>query len=162
VSSSADRARATTVLTKTLSSMKRSTPAQALLQRVAPALFHQEGPQFYGAAYQHNAAFARPSTTDYQTPLYGQQEQQFRQWVTHNNIPFDPNARRVDYDMRGYWLSQQHGGQGRAANGHFPDTYKTPYDTTFSGESRYAKPGTPFVWQGNTLVDTRTGQRIFG
>ena len=129
-----------------------------LIASVTP-LFTQEGPPLYAKAYAHNAPFAKPGP--YQTKLPPQQEQQFRQWVAANKIPFDPNAKTVDYDMRGFWLSHQAGGQGRAANGHFPDTFKTPYDTTFSGESNYAKPGTPFVWKGNTLVDTRNGQIVF-
>lgn len=149
------------LIARAAAAMRRNPVASVLAAAAAP-MFSQEGPQFYGAAYKHNAPFAVPSTTGYQTPLYGKQERQFEQWVGRNHIPFDPNAGKVDYDMRGFWLAQQHGGQHRAANGHFPDTFKTPYDTTFSGESRYAKPGAPFVWHGNTLVDLRTGRRIFG
>lgn len=123
----------------------------------AKPIFAREGA--YQQAYARNKAFAKPNGIGgYQTPLAPGQEQQFRQWVAANKIPFDPNASTVDYDMRGFWL--EGGGKGRASNGHFPDTYKTPYDTTFSNQSKYAAKNTPFVWRGNSLIDTRTGQVI--
>jgi hypothetical protein len=73
-------------------------------------------------------------------------------------VPFDPNASTVDYDMRGYWSAS--GGKGWTSGSHFPDTYKTPYDTTFSAESKYAKSDTPFVWRGDTLIDKRSGNPV--
>jgi hypothetical protein len=59
-----------------------------------------------------------------------------------------------DYDMRGYWQAMEAGDPyaKRAANRHFPDTWKTPYDRTFSRESKYAKPDAP-RWVGDKLVD---------
>jgi hypothetical protein len=119
-------------------------------------LFSGEGPEYYSAAYAHNAPFARPGP--YQTPLTPAEEQAFLDWVKKNNVPFDPTAQTVDYDMRGYWRST--GGSWRG--GHFPDTYKTPYDTTFSAESKYATANCPFVWKGDSLVDQRNGQLIYG
>jgi len=139
-----------------------AAPPGVLGPTILRALFNQEGPQFYRAAYVHNAPFAQASSTHYQTKLTPQQEVQFRQWVAKNRVPFNPNAVLTDYDMRGYWKANQaHLWHGTAGVTHFPDLYKTPYDTTFSGESMYAKPRTPFVWRGNTLVDERDGQVIF-
>ncbi len=139
----------------------------------AKPLFTDEGPQLYGAAYAHNAPFAKPGP--YQTKLSPQDEAAFRHWVVTRGVPTDPNAATSDYDMRGFWKANPlasilptpltNPALASAAwkpGQHFPDTFKTPYDTSFSGESRYAKAGTPFVWQGNNLVDTRTGQVIFG
>lgn len=121
-------------------------------------LFTEEGPEYYARAYQHNAPFATEGP--YQTKLSASQEQQFRQWVKSNRVPFDPDAGVVDYDMRGYWRDT--GGAWSGGSTHFPDTYKTPYDTTFSAESKYARPGTPFVWRGDDLIDTRDGSLVFG
>lgn len=125
---------------------------------MAKPVFTREGPDLYDEAYAQYARFARPGA--YRTRLAPAGEARFRQWVARQGIPFDPNAKISDYDMRGWWKAN-----GRPLNaahrGHFPDTWKTPYDTTFSGESRYARPGTPLVWQGNRLVNTRTGQVMF-
>ena len=122
-------------------------------------IFTAEGPQFYQAAFRHNRAFAKPSSGGYQTRLTPAQERQFRLWVRAHRVPFDPNARTVDYDMRGYWKAT--GGRGWSPGQHFPDLYKTPYDTSFSAESLYATRLNPFRWRGNTLVDTRTGSPVF-
>lgn len=127
-----------------------------ILIRMTQPLFSGEGPEYYDAAYAHNRPFATPGP--YQTVLAPQEEQQFQKWVSANQVPFDPTARTVDYDMRGYYRDT--GGEWKG--GHFPDTYKTPYDTTFSNESKYALPDTPFVWRGDNLIDTRNGGLIFG
>ncbi len=167
--------------------MAWTTPQQAFLQQLAAAAAKKRGrkpqpiaayerapadavPTFttegdYQDAARTNAPYAKPSKgpDPYQTLLAPHQEQQFRQWVKANKIPFDPNAGKVDYDMRGYWLARQKGGSSaRAANGHFPDTFKTPYDTSFSAESKYATANNPRDWQGERLVDASTGQTIFG
>jgi hypothetical protein len=130
-------------------------------------LFSDEGPEYYQRAYEHNRQFALPSATNYQTVLTPGMETQFRDWVEHNHILFDPSAPIVDYDMRGYWqalMSGQAEPPGVEPGGQtgFPDTYKTPYDTTFSNESRYATGDNPFRWQGDDLIDTRNGQLVFG
>jgi hypothetical protein len=121
-------------------------------------VFTDEGPEYYGQAFERNRRFAVPSNTNYQTPLSGSQEQAFRMWVERYSVPFDVNAQIVDYDMRGFWLST--GGQA-FRGGDFPDTFKTPYDTAFSRESKYATSDNPFTWQGegmyDPLVDTRSG-----
>lgn len=125
------------------------------LQTAAP-VFTQEGPNLYAQAYARNKQYAKPGP--YNTPL-GPLESHFRAWVAQNKVPFDPNAKVSDYDMRGYWLANRNA--AHAPGQHFPDTFKTPYDTTFSAESRYALPNTPFVWQGNQLVNRETGRVIF-
>jgi hypothetical protein len=122
-----------------------------------PTPFTQEGPQFYAQAYQQNAPFAKAGP--YQTRLPASQEEAFRQWVKSKGVPFDPNAPVVDYDMRGYFAAT--GGRGWKQGSHFPDTFKTPMDTTFSNESKYATADNPFVWKGDYLVDRRTGQVVF-
>jgi murein DD-endopeptidase MepM/ murein hydrolase activator NlpD len=120
-------------------------------------LFSSEGPQYASAAYAHNAPFATKGS--YTTKLSDEDEARFRAWLQKYKVPFDPDDPRSDYDMRGYWKANH----GKAyKGGHFPDTYKTPYDTTFSAESKYATANNPFKWQGNNLVDTRSGRLIFG
>ena len=127
----------------------------------------ERGPAVYHAAYEHNKQWAKPSETNYQTQLNPKQEANFRAWVRNNKVPFNANAKIVDYDMRGYWLYLVKNGklqQGITGEGgrHFPDAFKTPYDPTFSKWSKYAKPGTPFVWRpGNRLVNRNTGRVIF-
>lgn len=118
--------------------------------------FNQEGPQFYAAAAKQNAPFAKPGP--YDTHLDPLRELLFRAWAVANNVPFDPNAKVTDYDMRG--LYQATNGAPHAPGAHFPDTYKTPLDTSFSAESKYAKQGAP-MWQGNTLIDALTKRPIF-
>lgn len=121
-------------------------------------MFTGEGPPYYAQAYQHNAPFAVPGP--YQTQLSPAEEAQFRAWVQHNGVPFNPNTPVNDYDMRGYWKAT--GGKGWKRGDHFPDTYKTPYDTSFSNESKYATTNNPFEWEGDNLVDTRDGSIVFG
>lgn len=121
-------------------------------------LFTDEGPEYYDAAYRHNVPFSRPGP--YVTSLDGNQEKAFRDWVASKQVPYDPNEQVSDYDMRGFWRDT--GGSNWRKGQHFPDTYKTPYDTTFSRESRWATPDCPFVWQGDNLIDMRNGQLIFG
>jgi hypothetical protein len=106
--------------------------------------------------YQRNAEWAKPG--DYTTKLAPAQELQFRQWLGQTKAPYDlswpPDQRMQDYDMRGFWQAQQQGDpQARqaAANGHFPDTWKTPYHESFSNQSQYALPSAP-AWKGKQLV----------
>jgi len=125
--------------------------------------FTTEGPELYQQAYAGNKQFAKPGP--YHTPLSPEEEKQFRSWLksSKNTGGFDPDAPISDYDMRGYWKDVVSKGKGAAKAGeHFPDTYKTPYDTTFSAESKYATPDNPYVWQGDTLVDKRSGAPRFG
>lgn len=135
-------------------------PSQHLASALA-APFTQEGPQFYKAANKQNAPFAKPSPTfvPYQTQLDPLQELAFRAWLQRYQVPFDPHAQATDYDMRGYYKAT--GGAPHTSGMHFPDTFKTPYDTSFSNESKYATANNPFTWQGNNLIDRRTGRVAF-
>lgn len=123
------------------------------------ATFSSEGPQFYNQAYALYSPFA--TTGPYVTKLSLPQERAFRKWVAKYRVPFNAAAGQgavSDYDMRGFWKATK----GRPyRGGHFPDTYKTPYDTTFSAESRYATRSNPFRWVGQNLVDTRDGTVVF-
>jgi hypothetical protein len=108
------------------------------------------------------AAAPRPDALPgpYTTALEPNEEKQFQGWVKQNSIPWrdDPKS---DYDMRGFWKAQQQGDPDakRAANLHFPDTYKTPYHKSFSNESKYATFAAPH-WEGNKLIDTK-GALVF-
>lgn len=126
-------------------------------------LFTDEGPEYYQRAFQHNRPFAVPSQTNYQTVLTPGMENQFRQWVRSSKAAFDVNAQIVDYDMRGYWLEMYTNGSLKpSAPPFYPDTYKTPYDTTFSQQSKYATSDNPFKWvDGATMIDTRDGSIVF-
>lgn len=137
-----------------------STNTSSPLSKLA-ALFSAEGPQFYQQAFQHNAPFATKGP--YQTQLAPAAELLFRLWLSQNKVPFNPDESTQDYDMRGFWQAMQNGQvpQWQGGKHHFPDTFKTPYDTTFSKESKYATPNNPFAWQGDSLIDTRTGQVVF-
>lgn len=132
-------------------------PTRVAAQNPNTPVFTQEGPPVYAKATQRNQQFAKPGSE--LTKLTDPQEAAFRQWVAQHNVPFDPNEATPDYDMRGYWLANPNA--THAQGQHFPDTYKTVRDSTFSDQSKYALPGTPFVWQGNKLVDKRTGQLVF-
>lgn len=123
-----------------------------------PALFTAEGPAHYAAAYNHNRPFAKPGP--WFTKLGTTDEADFRAWVKSQDVPFDPDESPTDYDMRGFWEGVIKTGQ-HWDGGHFPDTWKTPYDTSFSNQSRYAAAGCPFKWRGEILVDVRSGQVVF-
>lgn len=131
--------------------------AKGPLSPNAHPTFNHEGPDQYAAAQAHNQAYAKPGP--YNTRLDPKTEGVFRAWLQKNQVPFDPNAGASDYDMRGYF--QETRGAAHPAGTHFPDTYKTPMDTTFSNESKYAKKDTPYKWVGNTLVNVNTGQSVF-
>lgn len=127
----------------------------------------------YKQAFSVFKNFAKPPTVakgavgPYQTKLTAGQEKAFRAWVAKNHVPFNVNAKDVDYDMRGYWLAQT-GGQlspsdiWKGASTHFPDAFKTPFDTRFSNQSMYSTANNPYKWIGNNLVDTRNKNRIAG
>ncbi len=123
-------------------------------------LFTNEEAYNRPAAYRHNAPFAKPGP--YQTRLPPALEKQFRRWVKGAGVAFNPDDPYEDYDMRGYW--EDHGGAtGKAPAGNFyTDTYKTPYGTTFSNQSKYATANNPFHWKdGATLIDIRDGSTVF-
>lgn len=86
----------------------------------------------------------------HRTELPQLDEMAFRQWVKQNNVQFDPDAAKSDYDMRGFYraLQQQ---DPRAVSGinpndgilHYRDTWKTPSHPGFSDDSQYAGPVAP-------------------
>jgi hypothetical protein len=121
--------------------------------------------QMLPASYARNEEFAKPGP--YQTNLAPADEAKFQQWVGSNKVNFNPNDPNADYDMRGYWKDvASKGGNQTAINStdgklHFPDTYKTPFDASFSAESKYATPDNPFKWKGETLVDQRSGKSVY-
>jgi hypothetical protein len=111
--------------------------------------------------------YAKPGP--YATALDPKSEQSFEQWAKTNKVPWQDTP-TADYDMRGYWQAMQ-GGDPNAKQSlnrndqrmHFPDTFKTPYHKSFSGESKYAWQGGP-QWNekdqlldpsGNVLYDER-------
>src|SRR6476620_6560697 len=100
-----------------------------------PPIFTKEGPRYYTAAYEHNQDFA--TAGPYNTSLSSDDEDTFRTWVDAFNVPFDPEGGTTDYDMRAYWLDVIKPGGSWTQGDHFPDTYKTPYSTSFSDESQY-------------------------
>lgn len=138
---------------------------QKARQQVRPVnepLFKGEGhPQ---GAYKHNQRWAVEGP--YQTDLTDPQEERFQNWSKRfeNRQGIKVNK---EYDYRGWWENasplERH--EAIAHGGHFTDRYKTPYDTSFSNQSQYAKPGTPFVWRvnakgENVLVNKRNGRLI--
>lgn len=132
-------------------------------------IFTEEGPQYYKAAYERNKDYATGGP--YFTKLKPKDERKFRRWLKSQGNPwnFDADAPITDYDLRGYWKEVASQGKNESAVNpvddrlHLPDTYKTPYDTTFSGESKYAKAGVPLKWEENPerLVNTKTGDTQF-
>lgn len=85
------------------------------------------------------------------TQLPTMDEFEFRNWLKENAVPFDPEAKATDYDMRGYWQGlRQQSPHARPTEvnpndmrPHFTDYYKTPLHETYSAESRGAPPDAP-------------------
>lgn len=117
-------------------------------------------------AFRRNQRWAKPAQS-YQTPLSPQEEQAFRGWAAGNKVPFNADDPNSDYDMRGYWKDVAAGGtDARQRNDndgrmHFPDTYKTPFHSSFSNESKYALPTAPRWANDHQLVDQQTGKVVF-
>ena len=113
--------------------------------------------------YKLNSQWAKPPP--YQTQLSPADELDFRQWVVKNKIPFDltwpSDQSKQDYDMRGYYQAMNAGDPSaqQSSNGHFPDTWKTPYHESFSNQSKYATDDAP-RWKGTILIGAQ-GQRLF-
>lgn len=104
--------------------------------------------------------------SSYMTPLPNGQEMAFRQWVSRNNVPFDPSP-VADYDMRGFYRALM-SGDPRAISGlnpndgqmHYPDYWKTPFHQSFSNESKWNVTGSPMWNQQDQLVNS-SGQIVF-
>ncbi len=118
--------------------------------------------------YQRNQAWMQQGAQGFNTQLTPEQEIQFRQWLTANNVPFDPEAKVSDYDMRGFWQAMQ-SGDARAKNAidpndqkiHYPDYWKTPYHETFSAESQWADPTKAPKWNDKDQLVAPDGKIIF-
>src|SRR5208282_6079106 len=116
--------------------------------------------------YTRNKAWIKPGAQGFNTPL-GVREPQFRKWVKDNKIPFDPDEKNSDYDMRGFWKALQ-SGDPKAQSAidsndkqlHYPDYWKTPYHQTFSNESQWATPDAPSWNDQDQLVD-KSGNVLF-
>jgi hypothetical protein len=146
--------------------------AQGSARGAAPkvtARINANGPLFKGeshpqAAYKHNEAWAVKGP--YQTSLAPKKEERFQDWAKRYEGRQGIKVNK-EYDYRGWWKNasqaERHG--AIAKGGHFTDLYKTPYDTSFSNQSKYAKPGTPLVWRQNAngknvLVNRKNGRLI--
>lgn len=120
----------------------------------------EEREDLYPQFYKLNQPHAKPGP--YYTTLHPTEEAQFRSWAKQHNISPDD----ATYDNRGFWKALQMG-DPRAKAGfnpiagevHGPDTWKTPFDPSFSNESVYALPTAP-RWKGRYLID-QTGKQLF-
>ena len=88
-------------------------------------------------------------------------EEEFRNWVDTNKVPFKIDDAQPDYDMRGFYQALKSGDQRALssidpADGqlHFPDYWKTPYHPSFSNESQWATKDAP-KWIGNETAGYR-------
>ena len=104
----------------------------------------------------------------YNTELPLADEWEFRNWLKENQVPFDPEAKATDYDMRGYWQGlRQQSPHARPTevnpndnSPHYTDYYKTPLHESFSSGSKFAGPDTPSWNRQDQLVDP-TGKILF-
>jgi hypothetical protein len=103
------------------------------------------------------------------TKLDPGQEQFFRMWLQHNNVPFNPDATGPqDYDMRGYYQGMMNGNpmalptEVNANDGlpHYTDYYKTPMHQSFSAGSQWAGP-TALEWVNDHQLVAPNGQVVF-
>jgi hypothetical protein len=110
----------------------------------------------------------RQPASQYNTQLDPGTEQFFRQWVTQNKVPFNPDATTPqDYDMRGFYqgLQQQNPKAQSAIDPndsrlHFPDYWKTPLHETFSNESQWAPANAP-AWNSQDQLVSQGGRVMF-
>jgi hypothetical protein len=129
-----------------------------------------------------NKPYVAGGAKDFSTRLSSADEAKFRDWVTTNKIPFDPNQATPDYDMRGFWKTSQDPKAWSALQTagnvppdlqpastridpndnkpHFPDYWKTPYHETFSNESQWATKDAPH-WTGDDKLVDNKGNVVF-
>jgi hypothetical protein len=105
---------------------------------------------------------------DYNTKLPLADEFQFRNWLAQNNVPFNPDAARSDYDMRGFYQAAQQGQPNVTTQInpvdnllHYPDRFKTPLHESFSAQSQWAAPGAPNWINNETQLATPGGRIVF-
>jgi hypothetical protein len=128
----------------------------------------QSGEPSASAAYERNKPYVRPGASNFSTTLAPDYELAFRQWLTQNNVPFDPDSQAPqDYDMRGFWQGLQN--QNPVARSavdpndsrmHYPDYWKTPYHETFSNESQWATDMAP-RWNEQDQLTAPSGRILF-
>lgn len=111
--------------------------------------------------------YAKKGVTNFTTDL-GKDEPAFRKWVKEKKIPFDPDQKYSDYDMRGFWRGLQthdpHAVTGINPNDeklHFSDWWKTPYHKSFSNESQWADPATAPHWDDKDRLILPNGKVIY-
>ena len=127
-------------------------------EEIMDLLQRQKDAKAQQVIFQRNLQYANPIWQTKLTQLPADQEKAFLNWVQQNKVPFDPNAKNPDYDMRGFYQALIQG-DPRAATAvnqydqamHFPDIWKTPYHETFSAESVFAGENAP-KWEGSKLV----------
>jgi hypothetical protein len=124
-----------------------------------PHKFDAEDPQYYNRNFERNSQWLAPGEHNYNTQLNPQEEDAFRRWMKDNKVPFKPDEKVTDYDMRGFYKALQVGDptavQAVDPNDnrmHFPDKWKTPYAATFSDQSQWADPSKAPGWQGDQYV----------
>lgn len=102
----------------------------------------------------------------FDTKLDPIRELMFRQWVSDNKVPFNPNAQGpTDYDMRGYYQGLQNGNpmarpteiNPNDNNPHYTDYYKTPLHQSFSSGSQWAGPNAP-QWINDHQLASQSGR----
>jgi hypothetical protein len=114
-----------------------------------------------------NAPYVQPGANNFNTALDPAQELAFRAWVAENKVPFDPEAKQSDYDMRGFWAAlQRDDPKAKSAVDpndkqlHYPDYWKTPSHETFSNESQWATPMAP-RWNEQDQLIAPSGRITF-
>jgi hypothetical protein len=118
--------------------------------------------------YERNKQYLKdPNNSQYSTELSETEEKAFRNWLKQNKVPFNPDEKLQDYDMRGFYKSLQ-SGSGNAQSGvnqfdgqmHYTDQFKTPYHETFSRESMFATPDAPY-WEDDRYLKDKDGNVLF-
>ena len=121
-----------------------------------------------GDFYARNQPYVRSGASNFATTLAPGDEMAFRQWLTENGVPFNPDQQAPqDYDMRGFWqgLRNQNPRAQSAVNPndsrmHYPDYWKTPYHETFSRESQWATGMAP-RWNDQDQLVAPSGRIVF-
>ncbi len=111
----------------------------------ALASISQPNPQ-QSSMFAQNQQFLQPGAGGFNTTLPPLMESQFRNWAGQNNIPFNMNGVQ-DYDMRGLFHGMMNGHPKAAgfdpSSGSFPHFWTTPYASSFSSQSQWARPNAP-------------------
>lgn len=155
--------------------VRETTKAMGFPEVAAPA-----APASTEDIFKRNAPFVMPaespgrsrddlglSESPYNTKLSEAEETAFKTWVKDNKVPFNPEAKTSDYDMRGFWKALQSGDpKAKSAVNqnddqiHYPDYWKTPYHESFSNESKWANPDTAPKWNDKDQLVAPDGKVI--